>query len=374
MKKNVNIYDIDFMHNHGGVNFLAMKVASYHKQLGDNVKLLPTPKSYTKADITYYFKTDQSLPNPPILQLLDDSSCVYGIKNFTNWEPSIAVLACRADYQLYPKTTAWERADVVQIGDEKGHVLPVVQDWKNIETDKDCIIIDKNLWLIPKDELYEQLMALRTRKNIYFLYPISLSAVIDDSNLIDVLMRLSLSTSRRIEWSNSLPFSGDAIEKLISFFKLFKEHHPTVATGNISFQPYTHNGEQPLVDIMNCMTIMEANKTYSFTIGIDKLETRLNSAFMHYYQLMHDWSLPVNRGKSFMELIASYGRPYADWLVYYTDATQWDNEMFRAGIMWIHTFLAHGGDRRWLLHEENSQYQNVGNFPWNEFGDRITWF
>ena len=57
-----------------------------------------------------------------------------------------AMLACRPDYLLYPeKETALERAEHVRLLNDKGELLPLIQDWHNAFKNKKVIETDTAL-------------------------------------------------------------------------------------------------------------------------------------------------------------------------------------------------------------------------------------
>ena len=56
------------------------------------------------------------------------------------------MLGCRPDYLIYPeKDTKIERSEHLQLTDNKGHLLPIIQDWTNTFKNKKVIITDDNL-------------------------------------------------------------------------------------------------------------------------------------------------------------------------------------------------------------------------------------
>ena len=57
-----------------------------------------------------------------------------------------AMLACRPDYLLYPeKNTKLERAEQIRLFNNRGKLLPLVQDWTNSFKNKRAIVTDTTM-------------------------------------------------------------------------------------------------------------------------------------------------------------------------------------------------------------------------------------
>lgn len=372
----VYIYDIDFQEN-GSPNFLAMRVSSYHKQLGDTVTLLrPKDKLPRHPDRVYIFRTDPSLPKPPLAMLTAPKTLVYGIQYFSNWDPSPTILACRPDYLLYPRgRDKFERSDAVQLSDECGHLLKIRQNDENTETNKDTLITDQHLWSLSKEDLLTALNELKDRKNIYFLYPITLSKIIYDQDLTQAFLDLKLANNRQLDWYNSLPFVEKQVQTVLDFFDQFKDKHPRISVGSIEFYP------KPVstTDIDNFKLMIHTiiwMKDRCWRIKFSKLHSRLDSVYSHYYEILHNWSIQPHL--SFFELIAQTPAKRLKMSIeeYYCHPELWTDEMFRAGVELYHHLEDWGFSNpevlaRWQF---KTYVWYAGNINWKALLTKELWY
>ena len=372
----VFIYDVDFMANESP-NFLAMRISSFHKQQGDSVTLLrPKDKMPKKPQLLYVLQHDPSLPHPSVQILMAPYTKVYGVRHFSNWQPIPALLACRPDYLLYPRgRDKFERSDAVQLTDERGHLLTLRQDDRNLETNKDTIVTDEHLWDLNNSELLQALEGLKYRKNIYFLYPITLSRLLDDSFIKDAFLNLKLARTVELKWNNSLPFIREKVGQVIDFFDEYKAWHPRNLIGQLSFYPKpTTTLDKDNIHL--AIRLICWMKLRQWKIEIEKLHTRLDSAYSHYYELLHNWSLQPHL--SFFELIAQTPAKQAHMTIeeYYCHPERWTDEMFRAGIELYHTVNQYQWitNKQWACWQYDTLYYNPANINWAALLRKELWY
>ena len=369
----VYIHDVDYMEKEVP-NFLAMRISSYHKQKGDGVTLLrKKDKLPRKPDLVYVLQQDESLKHPPVSLLM--SARVYGIRYFTNWEPDAVILACRPDYLLYPRgRDKFERSDAVQLTDEHGHLLTVRQDDRNMETNKDTVVTDEHLWDCDNQVLCEALNMLKNRKNIYFLKPIKLSRILDDEEVTKAFLGLKIAQKVPLQWENSYPFVEEKVRKVMRFFDQYKILHPHNIIGDLHFYPKPHS----TTDIENLrleLTVMQWMKTRCWQVKLDKLYTRLDSVYSHYYEIFHNWSLQPHL--SFFELIAQTPAKRLNMSIeqYYCHPELWTDEMFRAGIEFYHIVVSNKWDTYdWALWQYQENWYPAANINWNALLVRELWY
>lgn len=372
----VYIYDIDYIEK-TEPNFLGMRIASYHKQRGDYVSLIgQKDKLPKKFKLLYILRRDATLSKPSVQLMYHPNVRVYGIEYFNNWEPTAAMLACRPDYGLYPRgRDKFERADAVQFTDEHGHLLPLKQDDRNVETDKDCVITDKNLWALTNQELVQAFNSLRGRKNIYFLEPISLVRINCDVSVKEAFLHLNFAKTVRLQWDNPYPFKHPYEQIVLDFFDEFKELHPRVNIGNISFypKPKTTTDRE---NILLAFQFILALKRRKMLISFKPLHSRLDSPYAHAYELLRKWS--ENPHMSWMEVIALRGAAQLGKKVdeYYCHSEWWYDELFRAGIdlMLALNKELKEVDENWMLWQYKDHYYPVTNVNWSEFRSATLWY
>lgn len=370
----VYIYDIDFLKKKEP-NFLAMRISSYHKQRGDYVTLLKLrDKMPRKIECMYVLRRDPSLPKPSIDILYNSAVKVYGIEFFSNWEPNASLLACRPDYSLYPRgRNKYERSDAVQFSDEKGHLLSLRQDDRNVETNKDCVITDEHFWKLSNSDIVKALSTLRGRKNIYFLSPIPFSRVVDDKLVTEAFLALNFATAVALPWENSLPFTDAAMEKVTAFFDRFKEKHPAVNIGDFTFYPKTTSGTDK-DNILRGIKAILAAKTRSWHITFAPLRNRLDTAYSHYYELLRNWS--VQPHLAFFELIAQTPANQLGVTIeeYYWHPQWWTNEMFRCGIELYHTANELDLPQNWALWRAHDDYLAATSVNFTDLLRKELWY
>lgn len=368
---NVYIMDLDYMAKEEP-NFLAMRISSFHKQHGDTVTLLrPKDKLPRKIGCLYVLRRDAALSKPSINLLYHPNVHVHGIEYFNNWDAPAALLACRPDYQLYPRgRDKFERSDAVQLTDEKGHLLTVRQNDVNIETNKDCVVTDEQLWKLSNSDVVKGLNSLQGRKNIYFLYPIPLSRILDDKLVKETFLNLNFAQKVKLNWMNTLPFKRDKVDEVLEFIRLFKEKHPHNVIGNLSFYPKPRFGED-IDNIKLGLYFISEIKKLKIVVVLEKLKTRLDSGYVHYYELLHNWSMQPQL--SWMELIAQWPAKEAHTTIeqYYCHPEWWYNEMFRAGIELMHDI--HMDNPKWMLWQYDDKYYPETNLNWEAFLDKTLW-
>lgn len=70
---------MDFYYKKANINFLCMKISSFHKQKGDSVLLITRDTDLkTQYDIMYITKEDESIVNPPIGIMMNEKVKIFG--------------------------------------------------------------------------------------------------------------------------------------------------------------------------------------------------------------------------------------------------------------------------------------------------------
>lgn len=372
----IYIYDMDYIEK-GEPNFLAMRVSSFHKQLGDYVVLMEERDKFPKKfKHLYIFNRAATIKKPPITLLYNEAVSVYGLEFFNNWTPSRTVLACRPDYSLYPRgRDKFERSDAIQLTDEQGHLLPLRQNDKNIETDKDSVITDENFWKLSNSDLLQALNSLKIRKNIYFLYPIPLSRVLDDSLVTEAFLDLRFAQTVRLQWENPFPFTDVNIAKVLGFFDRFKESHEHIAIGKISFYPKTKSDTDRVCIVRAFKFIMQLKKR-QMQIELRQLHNRLDSVYAHAYYLLSCWSERPHL--SWMENIAMRATKLLNVSPeeYYCHSEWWSDELFRAGVdlMLVLNDELSVIDPDWMLWQYADHYYPRININWKALLTKELWY
>jgi hypothetical protein len=198
----VAIYDIDYFNSKSTWNYDCMKIASYHKQMGDKVFLMQTQMDLDdKYDLVYVCRESNEYDLPSI-KFWNDKNRIFGnCEYMNNYEVPTIMLACRPDYSLYPfKKNYWYRSDAVQLFDGNGKLLSRFQDPTNAFKNKRTLVIDKAIWKSSTKDLLKALSYLKELKNISFLYPISMNSILSVYLITEAFKQLNLSKKASLVW------------------------------------------------------------------------------------------------------------------------------------------------------------------------------
>lgn len=126
-----------------------MKISSYHKQLGDKINFVMREVDINRPfDIYYIIKENNKTPNPPFEFFTNNKVKWWGnaYKARIKWSMSDAMLGCRPDYLLYPEyDTTLERSEQLRLFNDKGELLPHIQDYSNTFKRKRVILTDTTM-------------------------------------------------------------------------------------------------------------------------------------------------------------------------------------------------------------------------------------
>ena len=125
------------------------------------------------------------------------------MKRRVTWKMDAAMMGCRPDYLLYPeKNTKIERSNVLRLFDGNFKFIEKRQDWENAFTSKYNLVVDKQMWAAPRDEVEKALKWLQGIQNVSFLNPIWLPKLLDDKILTDLFLKLDLHKGSQLYWGN----------------------------------------------------------------------------------------------------------------------------------------------------------------------------
>lgn len=373
----VNIWDLDFYYKKANINFLCMKISSFHKQKGDSVLLITRDTDLkTQYDIMYITKEDESIVNPPIGIMMNEKVKIFGggLQFLTNWVPSNIILACRPDYLLYPDLgLPHQDDDLLQFCSRDNKLLPLWQNAANAKTDKYSLIIDQNLWLLSTEDLKKLFTLLKGRRNINFFYPISLKRLLSDRELTSLFLSLHFRSGVTFEWKNTYKLEKENISMIITFFKTFKKMHPAVLIGNIQFDPL--NGKDPWSNFEDILYLIDSSKNYNLQIKLKPLKNRFDTIYYHIFELLIRWTNKRMLNYSFMEYITFPGQTAYKCTAQeiYANEKLWTNESFRAALDWVRRYYEKHGDVKVFLHQYGDNYYNYSYVNWSFLKEKV-WF
>lgn len=235
--RRISIWDLDYYYSHDRkdcFNADAMKISSYHKQMGDVVNFVVSENDIRRPfDLYYIIKENSKTPNPPGDFFLNRNVRWWGkaYKVRINWKMDDIMLACRPDYLLYPeRNTKLERAEHIRLFNNNGEPLKLVQNWKNTFKNKHALITDTTMWFADKNHIIEALKKLQEVKKVSFLEPIWLQKIIYDKDIREEFLKLQFTPGSKLTWTIAEIQDVDAT---IEFVQMFKEKFSKVSTGEI---------------------------------------------------------------------------------------------------------------------------------------------
>lgn len=294
----VTIWDLDYYYAKNRTNCFnpdAMKISSYHKQLGDKVNFVVKEDDIRRPyDLYYIIKEKQETPNAPLDFYLNTKVRWWGkaFKRKINWQMNNAMLACRPDYLLYPeKETALERAEHVRLLNDRGELLPLIQDWRNAFKNKKVIETDTALWTTSRKNLLLVLDKLSNILNLSFFEPIWLPKINSDEEIMNKFLKLHFLQGAVI---NFVPILAKDYEACAKTWKRIKKTWPHIKIGPLVIKQNTvehwRNKEKAIKDFNDLKTICTKAKKDKIPLRIQPLKERLDTPFFFPFEVLSHWT------------------------------------------------------------------------------------
>lgn len=378
---NISIWDLDYYYSKDKKNCFnpdAMKISSYHKQMGDKVNFVLTKYDiYRPYDLYYILKENNKTPNPPLDLAVAGKIrwCGKAYKGKKNWTMPPLMVMARPDYLLYPNhNTKEERSEQVRLLDESQRVLTRCQDWHNTYKNKKVYITDKNLWNANVIQLTKALMNLKDIKNISFFEPIEIKKLITDEEIRNLFLNLNFCYQAEFKWEPLRMEEKDTIEEYcnyikqcIDFLSILKQKKNRFNVGVLKILiPKTDN--KSLVELYKqLLDIIIIAKEKKIRVEIESSNWRDNPYYFIYNEISNWTKTRITR--SWLEYItARYGKVYNfHYMVeYWSHPERW-NPIFRDILRqtWINPQFAvkKWGHRKitatsipWLIWEKEFKY------------------
>jgi hypothetical protein len=218
----IGIWDIDFFYDKKSWSYACMKLSSFHKQKGDKVFLIQTNFDLEgKYDILYIYRNSSVYELPPVKFFFDKKNRFFGNCSFlNNYEIPDIIWACRPDYTLYPlEKNKLYRSNAIQFFDLNGKMLPRVQKADNAFKNKHNLIIDECFWKSTREDQLKALSLLQGKKNISFLYPISMNSILSDEIIKDKFFSLDLAKGADLIWDYDIVKDSSTFKSAIEEIK-----------------------------------------------------------------------------------------------------------------------------------------------------------
>ena len=296
----VTIWDLDYYYASERKNCKnpdVMKIASYHKQIGDKVNFVSKQDDiYRPYDLYYLIKEKQKTPLPPVDFFVNHRVRWWGaaFKLRVNWKMPDEMLMCRPDYLLYPElNTKTERSEYIRLLNNEGKLLRLSQDWTNTFKNKFAIVTDDNLWSADTSDLIDALLKLKSCKNISFLHPISIQKILSDKNIEDAFLKLKFVRGSTLQWTTITVNEFEGAWKLI---EELKKRNAGLKFGGLTIdymttsQDHWKNKEVALHDFKIIRSIINYAKDNGFQLMIKMPTTRMETPYFFLFEELSYWT------------------------------------------------------------------------------------
>ena len=345
MKQKISIWDLDYYFAKDKTNCFnpdAMKISSYHKQMGDSVVFCTSEYDTTRPfDTMYIFKEKNDTPNPPSQFFINPKVLRWGegVKYHIKWDMSPLMLAARPDYLLYPKDilrrSVLEKSDQLRLFDNQGKPLEIMQDIQNtFRGSKRVLITDKHIWTKTSEkDLVKALKSLQSIKKLAFFEPIRIQKIIFNKEIEKAFLELKFYPGVRIQWTE---LNIDYARRGLDFLIKLKERNPTVKIGALTLK-YSNRGENhwldkkiALEDFANLKSLLLAAKVNGIEVRVNMGENKLESPYFQLFEMISCWTYD-NFQTSWLEWLTwKFSRKrFEDMQFYWCHPYEW-HQVFRA--------------------------------------------
>lgn len=233
----VSIWDMDYYYNRdNSPNPDVMRIASYHKQMGDEVNfVLKEEDTFRPYDLYYVVREKDETPTPPAQFYTDHKVKWWGnaVRPLVHWRMSRVMMACRPDYLLYPRKENGDidRNQIIRLFDDKSQPLGKIQDYRNSFSGfKYTVEEDSSMWYSSVENIEKALEVLSECKNLSFSKAIWTPKLLANKNIQDLFLKLKLTSGSKLEWS---PITIEQLPQMFELWQECKKVWPRVKVGTV---------------------------------------------------------------------------------------------------------------------------------------------
>ena len=333
--KRIIIWDMDwFEKNSFTPKPDAMKVASFHKQSGDNVFFVEEANDLLfDYDLIYVFRDMKNTKFPP-LKILDSTKSRLCGKEFVYyegyWKPDAVIAMTRPSYTLYPLSdkNIYKGAHIIQLFYGKT-LLKNKQDFTNFiaQSKKKSLVVDKQIWEADEESILEALTELKQLKNIEFRHNISLKRVIESEAIRQAFLDLHFIGGTNMPFENDLGNTFEDAQKIVDFIVDFRKSHH-VKIGAVKFESviYDHYADHAngIKDLERILKIINYGKKHKVVIQAASPRQRLTTPYWAFFEVLETWT-KYNPYTSYIQamLASTSSRTKATWDQILNDVSKW---------------------------------------------------
>ena len=333
--KRVMIWDMDwFEKNTFEPKPVAMKVASFHKQSGDNVFFVESTNDLLfDYDLIYVFREKKNTNFPP-LKILDSPKSRLCGKEFIYyegyWKPDPSIAMTRPSYTLYPLSdrNIYKGAHMIQLFYGKT-ILKSKQDFTNFieQPKKKSLVIDEQIWYAEEDSILEALAELKQLKNIEFRHNISFKRILESPKIRQAFLDLHFIGGTNMPFENDLGNTFEDAQKIVDFIVDFRKSHH-VKIGAVKFESviYDHYADHAngIKDLERILKIINYGKKHKVVIQAASPRQRLTTPYWAFFEVLETWT-KYNPYTSYIQamLASTSSRTKATWDQILNDVSKW---------------------------------------------------
>ena len=297
-KQRISIVDCEYLYKTSDIpNYRAMKLYSYHEQLGNQVILVNQEYQLTgNHDMLYLIRELRTTPFPPG-DLLDDPRTILIGKEFEIFEDSqdipLEAAVCRPNYIIYEydKPTIYSKASFVQLF-HNDKLLKFKQDWHR-ENSTAVLVVDTNLWDAPAEHIANCLGELVGEQNVLFQHPIKLRKLLD-KQVMDAFLKLKLAKFYKIRYNNNIGEDYQSVAMAVDILHTMKQRFIYLNLSSIPVKIITKDHwakkENIYYDFERCLKIMTYAQKQKVRINFKYPKLRLSSPSWQFFEFFKTWS------------------------------------------------------------------------------------
>lgn len=345
----ITIWDLDYYYSKDKKNMFnsdAMKISSYHKQLGDIVNFVLKEDDINRVyDKCYILKNKDKTPEPPIRFFLDKGKVFWwgkAVKSRIKWQMDDLMLGCRPDYQLYPNfDTKIERAEQIRFFNNNAEPLAWIQSWDNTYKQKILLVTDTAMWYAKDEDIIQALKRLAESRSVAFSEPIWIQKIISNKEIKKLFFSLHFAAGL-IKWT---PANNSNVAEYLNFVEEFKLTHKFKGSGMVVFdyrrKGLSHWDDKKIAheDFQNIRNWIIYAKQHALKLAIQMPTNRFETPYFELFEELGRWTEKGSKLSWLEWITAQYGKIqlFNSQTEYWNHPERW-NEVFRDLLLQTYKF------------------------------------
>lgn len=298
LNQKIYIVDCEYLYKTSDVpNYKAMKLYSYHTQIGNHPIFISEEYQLTNNyDLLYLIRELRHTPFPPG-DIVDDKRTILIGKEFELFEDvqeiPLAAAVCRPDYNIYqlPRNHKYANASFVQFFQD-GKRIKNMQDWHRAKSNM-VVVVDLNFWDASPQGIVDALNDLVGELNIVFMAPVKLKKLLNE-DVFNAFTQLKLAKFYKIRYNNNIGEDFESISQAVLLLERLKQRFIYLNLSSIPVKIITkdHWSDKAniLYDFERCLKIMTFAQKHRVRINFKYPKLRLASPSWAFFEFFKTWS------------------------------------------------------------------------------------